>query len=102
MTDAIANGLFYAAFLGPMPVALYGLFKGRRQLYRGAYAVCWLLNYFASALQHDGLGQVVDALFFALWAYQWWNGGGGDSTRRRLKKWARKFTPVRRTAPQLT
>lgn len=102
MTDAIANGLFFAAFLGPLPVALYGLFKGRRQLYRGAYAVYWLLNYFASALEHSALGQVVDAAFFACWAWAWWNGGGGDSTKRRLKKLGRKFTPVRRTAPQLT
>lgn len=102
MTDAIANGLFYAAFLGPMPVALWALFRGRQQLYRGAYAVYWLLLYFASALQHDALAQVIDAAFFAVWAYQWWKGGGGNGTKRRLKKLARKFTPVRRTAPQLT
>lgn len=32
--------------------------------------------------------------------YCWWNNGGGDNTKRRLKKWAAKFKPVRRTAPQ--
>ncbi|MGW2725645.1 hypothetical protein [Streptomyces sp. NPDC001492] len=33
-------------------------------------------------------------------AYDWWHKGGGDGTRRRLKRWARRFQGVRRTAPQ--
>jgi hypothetical protein len=32
-------------------------------------------------------------------AWQWRNGGGGDGTRRRLRKWGRRFRGVRRTAP---
>ena len=35
----------------------------------------------------------------ALAAWLWWHGGGGDDTKRRLRRWARGFTPVRRTAP---
>lgn len=34
-------------------------------------------------------------LVIAIWL--WWNRGGG---KRRMKKWLRKFKPVRRTAPQ--
>lgn len=36
----------------------------------------------------------------ALSAWWWWNSGGGDGTKRRLKRWARRFQGVRRTAPQ--
>ncbi|MFF8409015.1 hypothetical protein [Streptomyces omiyaensis] len=32
-------------------------------------------------------------------AWLWWRHGGGDDTKRRLRRWARAFTPVRRTAP---
>lgn len=31
--------------------------------------------------------------------WKWWDGGGGDGTRRRLRRWARRFHGVRRTAP---
>ncbi|MGV2914664.1 hypothetical protein [Streptomyces alfalfae] len=32
--------------------------------------------------------------------WQWWNSGGGDDTKRRMKRWGRRFQGVRRTAPQ--
>ncbi|MEU8760686.1 hypothetical protein [Streptomyces sp. NPDC048659] len=35
----------------------------------------------------------------AYFAWLWWHSGGGDDTKRRLRSWARAFTPVRRTAP---
>lgn len=35
----------------------------------------------------------------ALAAWLWRKGGGGDGTRRRLKRWVRRFEGVRRTAP---
>ncbi|MFD8901275.1 hypothetical protein [Streptomyces ardesiacus] len=35
----------------------------------------------------------------ACFAWMWWNGGGGDGTKRRVRKWARRFRGVRRTAP---
>lgn len=50
------------------------------------------------------LGQMTAASLIlaatAYWTYQWWRHGGDDDTKRRLKKWGRAFTPVRRTAPQ--
>ncbi|MDI6521698.1 hypothetical protein QMA61_36600 [Streptomyces coelicoflavus] len=36
----------------------------------------------------------------ACFAWMWWNGGGGDGTKRRARKWARRFQGVRRTAPE--
>jgi hypothetical protein len=41
----------------------------------------------------------LNAASTALHAWAWWHGGGGDGTRRRLKKWGRRFQGVRRTAP---
>jgi hypothetical protein len=41
----------------------------------------------------------ISAAVMALSLWQWWNSGGGDDTKRRLRKWARKFQGVRRTAP---
>jgi hypothetical protein len=42
------------------------------------------------------------AVFTAYYLWVWWTkGGGGDRTKKRLKKWARKFQGVRRTAPQM-
>ena len=32
--------------------------------------------------------------------YLWWHRGGGGGTKRRLRSLRRRFTPVRRTAPQ--
>lgn len=37
------------------------------------------------------------AAAFFIWS--WWNSGGGDGTRRRLRKSARTFRGIRRTAP---
>ncbi|MGW3563517.1 hypothetical protein ACWDSL_06385 [Streptomyces sp. NPDC000941] len=41
----------------------------------------------------------ISAAAAAFTAWYWWNGGGGDGTRRRLRRWARRFRGVRRTAP---
>jgi hypothetical protein len=60
-----------------------------------SYLPYWIRNF----LQQDHLMAVVDAAGFAYFAWCWWNGGGGDDTKRRLRKWARKFQAVRRTAP---
>jgi len=56
----------------------------------------------ASVMEHDRWGAVWDAIWTAFYLWVWWNGGGGDKTKKRLKKLARKFSPVRRAAPQLT
>jgi hypothetical protein len=45
---------------------------------------------------------VFQAACCAWFAYAWWTRGGGGGTRRRLRALRRKFTGVRRTAPQPT
>jgi hypothetical protein len=71
--------------------------------------------------QYDGLLAIAEGLFSidalrtgehllavfaaamsALFAHRWWRGGGGDGTRRRLRALRRRFSGVRRTAPQPT
>jgi membrane protein implicated in regulation of membrane protease activity len=37
----------------------------------------------------------------AIFIWNWWNKGGGSGTKRKLRKLARKFKPVRRTAPSM-
>lgn len=49
---------------------------------------------------HERWFGVWNAMWLAYYIWVWWNGGGGGKTRKRLKKWAKSFTPVRRTAPQ--
>jgi hypothetical protein len=50
-------------------------------------------------MAHERGWAIWNTLWGAWYLYIWWNGGGGDKTKKRLKKLARKFTPVRRTAP---
>ncbi|WP_328439333.1 hypothetical protein OHA71_23635 [Streptomyces sp. NBC_00444] len=45
-------------------------------------------------------GALAGVVAVGLWL--WWNRGGGDDTKRRIRKWARKFQGVRRTAPAVT
>lgn len=56
------------------------------------------------------IARIIDhSVGWALWnawlcgwfTYLWWH-GGGDGTRRRLRSLRRRFTGVRRTAPQPT
>ena len=79
---------------------IYG-FMNRSQtshLWLASYGTNW---YISCSLDHDRLGQLVGGGYAALQLYYWWTGGGNGKWRR-LKKKIRKFTPVRRTAPQLT
>lgn len=76
--------------------------RGRRQLAAALYAIGGFNFYVGAALAHDVGDQIWQAAWTTYWAWLWWQGGGGDKTKRRLKKLARKFTPVRRAAPQLT
>lgn len=39
------------------------------------------------------------AVLAVLHAWIWWDSGGGGGTRRRLRRRARRWRPVRRTAP---
>jgi len=53
------------------------------------YVLLHLPTFFTSVIA------AIDAIF--IWA--WWNKGGGNGTKRKLRKLARKFKPVRRAAP---
>jgi hypothetical protein len=81
----------------------YLLLRVRTGNYRRWVAAWYLMAdaffYPADILTHNRTAQLLDAAFGAYWAWVWWNAGGGDDTKRRLRKLARKFTPVRRTAP---
>lgn len=55
-----------------------------------------LVGYVAGG-HHLAAGIAAAGAAFAAW--MWWNEGGGDSTKRRLKRCARRFQGVRRTAP---
>ncbi|MGN6162572.1 MAG: hypothetical protein ACTHOG_12840 [Marmoricola sp.] len=98
MIDSICTwfggGLFGAGLLC--------LLLQRDQLGYACYALGGFIFYIAAALRHSMFGQLWEGAYTSFWVWMWWKGGGGDDTKRRLKKWARKFTPVRRTAPQLT
>ncbi|MEU5596622.1 hypothetical protein [Streptomyces sp. NPDC020298] len=60
------------------------------------------INLVSAALRHDSLDGGICAGGTALAAWVWWNGGGGDDTKRRLRRLARKFQGVRRTASAAT
>jgi hypothetical protein len=98
----LANAVSWVALTGCLPTAIVSVAWGRLQLSLAAWAMYWLLWYISDALDHDLLGEIIDAVFFAIYAYWWWNGGGGDDTKRRFRLLVRKFTPVRRTAPAAT
>lgn len=57
------------------------------------------LNLVSNAIRHDTVMASWAAGALAVTVWVWWKSGGGDDTKRRLRRWARKFTPVRRTAP---
>lgn len=88
--EAIAvYGLLMGAFGRIKPYQVSGIFGlGNCLIVVGGVLAGWATPWLSI---NAGIG--------ALNLYQWWNGGGGDDTKRRLRKLARAFTPVRRTAP---
>ena len=77
----------------------------RRLSPRAADAVFFLMSacfLVSDAARGDRIAASVQAAFCAVFAYFWWHRGGGDGTRRRLRSLRRKFSGVRRTAPQPT
>lgn len=67
----------------------------------GWCAVGYVLHLTGLGLEDAGLVyRVIDMILGAGFAVHWWHGGGGDGTRRRLRRAAEMFRPVRRTAPQ--
>lgn len=65
------------AGIGESLLTLWAIHQGMH-FYAALYAACGAVNF-----------------------YVWWHRGGGDGTKRRLRSLVRKFTPVRRTAPQV-
>lgn len=69
---------------------------------RTGYAlVAWgvALSGLRNVLGGHALWAAIDAGLTAWVLWMWWHRGGGDGTRRRLRRWARRFQGVRRTAP---
>lgn len=101
MNDVISSVLFWVGFC----MNTKGLFVLLRERCRwrafgwcGSANLVWLVM---DVLDHARWIAAWTAMWAAYYLWVWWNGGGGDNTKKRLKKWARKFTPVRRTAPQM-
>ena len=68
--------------------------------YAGWMATTYALSGVLCAVARWTTVLYLDAGGVALFVWLWWNSGGGDDTKRRLKRWARRFQGVRRTAPQ--
>jgi hypothetical protein len=65
----------------------------------GLFAVEFALFAIDDLRDRDSLWALCETAACAYFAWRWWHGGGGDDMKRRLRRWARRFTPVRRTAP---
>jgi hypothetical protein len=63
-------------------------------------ALGWTIFGTGAYLSRTYLWVDISAAMTAWALYEWWKHGGGDGTRKRLRSWGRRFTPVRRTAPQ--
>lgn len=96
---AIGTGFTCAGlFLAVIGFALWHFDPGARG--PGIVAVACLVRVVGLILgdAHPGYLALEAGLFAgAVWA--WWHRGGGDGTRRRLRRAARAFQGVRRTAP---
>ena len=65
----------------------------------GYLAIANTLNLTNNLLRYDPVWAAVSAAGLAWSLWLWWHGGGGDDTKRRLRRWSRRFEGVRRTAP---
>jgi phosphatidylserine synthase len=74
---------------------------GMRKTFKWMAASGVLVTMGDAILHHTVLAGIAAAAT-AISIYWWWHGGGGDGTKKRLRSALRKFTPVRRTAPQTT
>jgi hypothetical protein len=98
MREALAIGLIIS---GLLLIAVSALYTGRssKGTALGLIACGTGCMTVASAMMDNLLGGVLNAGVTAFALYHWWNNGGGDGTRRRVRRWARTFQGVRRTAP---
>jgi hypothetical protein len=101
MTDVIVNALSYASVV-IIWAALFAYLTRRIKVLVmfGWDAVAWGLYTLVMVLRHETGGSCFVAGVTAVFAWLWWANGGGDDTKKRLRKIAKRFEPVRRTAPQ--
>ena len=92
---SVATGLYV------VDVVAYLLSYISRRSYDGLMSVAAGIFTICGVYTHNQLGALINGAMCAYWGYLWWNGGGGDDTKRRLRRLAHKFKPVRRTAPQV-
>lgn len=94
--------LLTPVFMASVGGGTLSLLIGRQQWRYGFLTVAGVCLYLMGVHERDPLGQILGAVYTTIQIWGWWNGGGGNNTKRRLRRWARKFSPVRRTAPQPT
>lgn len=92
---------FFLAGLAVIPITMVA-----RILLRLAESTCYGLMAFSQVLvctagfvTGNTMAASISGAAAGYLAWQWWNRGGDDKTKRRLRKWARRFRGVRRTAP---
>lgn len=98
--DTILVSAALAIFLCALAALLTHRIKTKT--YNGATAIANGMCTLSNALDGERGAASLSAGCTALCAYLWWRDGGGDGTRRRLRSLRRKFSGVRRTAPQPT
>ncbi|MFF2094804.1 hypothetical protein [Streptomyces sp. NPDC058202] len=94
------NALGYSG-LACLVVGAAGLASGNLRTHHFSGFVGAEFGFFAlDDLRHHSYSwALIEAAACAFFAWHWWNDGGDDDTKRRLRKWARRFQATRRTAP---
>ncbi|QKW31477.1 hypothetical protein HUT11_35530 (plasmid) [Streptomyces seoulensis] len=84
-----------------LAVAIAGIFTGvlAERSYYGYLAISMVVLFLRHVLVGHTIAAGIHTAGVTWAAWKWWNSGGGDGARRRLRKWARQFRSVRRTAP---
>lgn len=90
----IVTILWFANFWSYMKIPRYVVY--------GRWAILSAVNTVMDITGHEShFWTGVSAATTAAYAWLWWNGGGGDNTKRRFREFKRKFSGVRRTAPNM-
>lgn len=95
------EGLIYTVAMVVLVAVLVAEILGRISAKTAAGLFALVSGGVALVAIHEGdhLGAVLNSAVCAWHTWRWWNGGGGDDTKRRLRSAAKRFEPVRRTAP---
>jgi hypothetical protein len=86
-----------ALLLGVLILFVQGRF-GLRTFYGLGSAAMGLFLLKDTVLVPDTVDSLIAAVFLGIFLHLWWINGGGDNTKKRLRKWAKKFEGRRRTA----